>query len=120
MHDIHRLANLMDSHTRNCFLALPSGIEPVYYVTVQPEVPVEVYLAGGNDDPVTASVMVIIEDERREQSYCYYREIPADGSYKSVEQLEDEMIELFDNVIEAFERGKSMKSIVDYYGFFEQ
>lgn len=105
-------------------LPLPfSKMLPVHYQTNPDGEGIQVVLSG-YDTGGAGGVGVIVAmwdgepyDPHGNTWYMCRRVIYDGSNYSSVEQLEDEMIELFNNVVEAFERGKSIKSIANYYGF---
>ena len=96
--------------------AFPSGDGPYFYTTGKDSdedcTVIISGIAGG-----VAGVAISIGENKGFDDYIYRRPIPEDSDRKLAEQVEDEMIELFNSVIEAFKRGESKKSIVDCYGF---
>ena len=129
MVEIHKAASRhpFNSIAGDPLLPLPSsGVLPVRYQTNPDSLGVQVVLGGYGSRYVEGVVGAIVAmwdgqpyDPHGETWYMYRRMIYDDSDYESVEQLEDEMIELFNNVVEALERGKNIKSVADYYGLEE-
>lgn len=94
--------------------ALSSGDGPYFYTTGKDSGEGCIVIISGIDSSVDGVAISIGEGF---DNYIYRRPIPEDSDRKLAERVEDEMVELFNSVIEAFKRGESKKSIVDCYGF---
>ena len=92
----------------------PSGDGPYFYTTGEDSDEDCIVIISGIDSGVAGVAVSIGENF---DNYVYRRLIPEDSDHKLAERVEDEMVGLFNSVIEAFKRGESKKSIVDCYGF---
>lgn len=96
--------------------AFPSGDGPYFYTTGKDSDEDCIVIISGIDSGV-AGVAISIGEIGGFDDYIYRRLIPEDSDHKLAERVEDEMVELFNSVIEALKRGESKKSIVGCYGF---
>lgn len=127
MVEIHKAASRHHCNSIAGYRVLPlpfSKMLPVHYQANPDGKGIQVVLSGHDGRAGGVGVIVAMwdgqpYDPHGETWYMCRRMIYDDSDYESVEQLEDEMIELFNNVVEALERGKNIKSIADYYGLEE-